>query len=300
MCVSLALLATAAAASAGAALGACSSFSSTDPSTTDAAAEAVDGADADAALGVDAAPPILDGGTTYRDVILAAKPLVYWRMGIKSGFVIPDETGSANELVLKGVAGSYTHGVPGAIPGDDDTAVRFDGYDGHAVANDPRAFDFLNGAPFTLELWAKRDEIEGGSYFNHLVTHSVGASNNRSGFLLYVLPRVTAGTGAFTRSAFEYESLDGGDTDSNIDLVPAGQWAHYVGVYDKGYLTLYVNGNSNPAVKAAGVMTATNAELVVAGAIGGQNFPGSIDEVAIYDHALTFKEIAAHHALGAK
>src|SRR5688572_10082323 len=104
----------------------------------------------------------------YRNAVLADKPLAYWRMGIQQGSsLIKDETGNGNDLVLQG--GGHTFGRAGALAGDDDTALGFDGKGSRAVLiGDARAFDFPNRAPFTIECWAFRETVrpDGGGGFS--------------------------------------------------------------------------------------------------------------------------------------
>jgi hypothetical protein len=283
----------------GGAGGACSSFSAGDPAALvegGADAAETDGSAADA--GADA---VGDRTTpsAYRDAILAAGPLAYWRMGKTAGLSIDDESGHGNNLVLQGMAGGYVVGEPGAIVGDTDTAIRFDGKTGNARAAMSRAFDFPDGAPFTIELWAKRDEIEGGAYFQHLISHIEGVATNRTGFLLYVLP--TASTpSAYPSTSFEVDALANLEQSTSLGSpVAAGKWGHYAGVVDTaGMLTLYVDANTSTPRQRKGPMTVKTAALVIGAGENGGQFPGTIDEVAIYARALTLTEIAAHKSLG--
>src|SRR3954471_1291742 len=85
---------------------ACSSFSTDDgpsaavPDPTEAGGDApqVDPRDAEVESQGDA-----PSTKSYRELILDAKPLAYWRMGISTGDVIPDESGNGNTLELEGV-----------------------------------------------------------------------------------------------------------------------------------------------------------------------------------------------------
>jgi hypothetical protein len=101
---------------------ACSSFSenATPETDTDAGAE---GAAADGALARDAVVDAAAGTSAYRALVMADAPIAYWRMGVKAGLFIPDETAGKNDLILQGT-NAYTLGAPGAIPGDDDARSR--------------------------------------------------------------------------------------------------------------------------------------------------------------------------------
>src|SRR6185295_12347408 len=115
-------------------------------------------------------------------------------------------SGHRNELVLQG--GGHALGAPGAIAGDGDTAIRFDGVSSYATAVRPRDFDFPASAPFTIECWARREPLADGgdgAYFQHLLGNSAGGPPNRNGFLLYMLPTASA-----PYAGFEYDVPDGG------------------------------------------------------------------------------------------
>ncbi|HMI83190.1 MAG TPA: hypothetical protein VK550_03800 [Polyangiaceae bacterium] len=162
------------------------------------------------------APPS-EGGTTYPGVVLADGPFAYWRMGIRSGSTVPDESGHQNELVLQG--GGHSLGVPGAIAGDGNTAIRFDGVNSYATAVRPRDFDFPGGAPFTIECWARREPLADGgegAYFQHLMGSSAGGPPNRNGFLLYILPAAGANS---SYTAFDYDVPDGDQVGMQGPLV---------------------------------------------------------------------------------
>jgi hypothetical protein len=115
----------------------------------------------------DADALLLDArASAYKSAILADGPLAYWRMGITTGTVIPDETGRGNVLTLQG---HPLLGQSGAIANDDDPAIHFDGASAYATAKDARPFDFANRHPFTLELWASFDANVSTEDYPHLI-----------------------------------------------------------------------------------------------------------------------------------
>src|SRR5262249_32219139 len=109
-----------------------------------------------------------DGGTLgdgasaskYRSLIMSDTPIGYWRMNITSGSIIADETNHRNSLVLQG--SGVERGAKGAIAGDSDTSLRITDRSTYAQAQNARPFDFPNGAPFTIEFWARFDPLDGG------------------------------------------------------------------------------------------------------------------------------------------
>lgn len=71
------------------------------------------------------------------------------------------------------------------------------------------------------------------------------------------------------------------------------QWYHIVGVYDRARVICYVNGVPGTPVTQTGAINANISEPIYIGAnnIGTERFTGLIDEVKIYNGALTVEQI---------
>jgi hypothetical protein len=232
------------------------------------------------------------GSMLYAALVLDGGPLAYWRMGAKTGNVIRDETTHQNALVLE--RGGFVLGVEGAVAGD--TAVRFDGKNAYALATDSSPFEFANGKDFTLECWSLRDAIDGGAPYRHLVTQEqfVSPSLRNSGYALYEIPDKAP------RLQFELAvPPDGGGASVGAPAPLDGKWTHYAVVFDgpASKVTLFVNGSivDSRSVKE---QLQTRASTLAVGARGDGVYPfaGVIDEVAIYDRALTKAELVRHVA----
>jgi hypothetical protein len=78
-----------------------------------------------------------------------------------------------------------------------------------------------------------------------------------------------------------------------------GQWQHVAGVYDGSTIKIYVNGVANASVNVSGNIIAPKPEFKLNIARWMYNsetfrsFNGNIDEVRIYDKALTSSEVAS-------
>src|SRR5581483_11362428 len=69
-------------------------------------------------------------------------------------------------------------------------------------------------------------------------------------------------------------------------------WTHLAGTYDGTTLRLYVNGTQvGTAAKTGGIAVSTNPLQIGGDSIYGQYFSGVIDEVRIYNRALSVTEI---------
>ena len=72
----------------------------------------------------------------------------------------------------------------------------------------------------------------------------------------------------------------------------AGTWTHLAETYDGSSVRLYVNGTPVSTTAAAGSMVSSTAPLEIGGnTIWGEYFSGLIDEVRVYNRALSAAEI---------
>lgn len=72
-----------------------------------------------------------------------------------------------------------------------------------------------------------------------------------------------------------------------------GTWTHIVGTYDGSRMRIYLNGKQVNSIVVRGKINAHNGALRIGGDPKGDNFKGIIDEVCIYDKALTAQEVLA-------
>lgn len=69
-------------------------------------------------------------------------------------------------------------------------------------------------------------------------------------------------------------------------------WTHVVGTYDGANTKIYINGTlASSSPYAPGIPSGSSALLVGGGTLGGSNYTGSIDEVRIYNRALSSTEV---------
>jgi hypothetical protein len=211
-------------------------------------------------------------------------------MGIASGRTVPDETGGGNDLILQGTG--HELDLAGAVQADLDGAIGFDGVAAFAIATDPRALDFANGANFTLECWARR-EAGGAEYFQHLLSNTEGFPGARNGYMLYLLPEPSAQD--YAHSAFEYDSLVA-EVGTYGPLPTESVWAHYVATFDGSTVALFVDGTLASMKSIAAPIVARSGPFVVARAANeaARFFTGAMDEIAVYGRVLGPGRIAAH------
>ncbi|GII82157.1 hypothetical protein Ssi03_01470 [Sphaerisporangium siamense] len=129
----------------------------------------------------------------------------------------------------------------------------------------------VSGA-FTLEAWVRPDDVEGWRTI---------LLKQRSGGLSYAL---------YAHSSWFVS--DGENSVTDEDRLPVDTWSHVASTYDGEDLRFYVNGTLIASSPAAGSVTYGNGELSIGGNwVWGEYFTGLLDELRIYDVALTAAQI---------
>jgi hypothetical protein len=218
--------------------------------------------------------------------VLADSPVAYWPLDESAGVVATDVIGTNDGAVINGAS----LGQPGAITGDAGTSYGFSQPQSQKVEV-PYSAD-LNPTSFTVEVWAM---VNGGSSYRSPLTSRDDLPQR--GFIFYCQPN----------NSWEFWTGSGEQTGwATINwgqgAVSFGDWYHLVGTYDGTTKSFYVNGQ---LVGSQNLVIAPNQQRVLrigAGATdadpGSFFFQGGIDEVAIYDHVLSVKQIVNHYAAG--
>ena len=207
---------------------------------------------------------------------------------------IPPPTGLVSWWRAEGNAGDSegrNHGVlrgtVGFAPGLVGKAFVFN-YGWVEVA-DTTELNFGDGAPMTIELWAYRTGAHGTMHFIGKRTKCSGATHSDMNYQMGF--NETWGEGMF---------FGAGDTEhqaSNGAPMPRYTWIHVAGVFDGTNLLLYTN-----AVLAASQRSTlgsiNTAPLLIGGSDGCEPFIGLIDEVSLYNRALSVDEVQAIYKAG--
>ena len=198
--------------------------------------------------------------TAYRAAVLQDAPTAYWRLG--------DSGGAARDLTGKheGVpSGGVSFGAPGALKNDSDRAVCLNGTDGR-IDLGPIA------SPATVELWVKTKSNGDTPFFS-----------NRDA----VHQNVDVGSFLHLPHIFDSAPLLGERPVAN------NQWHQLVYTYSGVTGKVYVDGllqGENTWIRTPGVADASlgyDASLHA-------HLRGCLDDVSLYDHALTAARVRAH------
>jgi len=226
----------------------------------------------------------------YATAVLADHPIAYWRLGETGGTVAFDSIGGNN-----GVYNSVTLSRPGYNPLDTNAAAGFGPALNSYVGGIPISFATLGNATFSVEAWVKGN---GQTTDAGIVTKGTGSGGEQF--------NLDTGAGSHAFRFFVRDANSGAAHLANGNTGPNGNWRHLVGVCNEsgGVVTLYVDGGVNASgtiAPGAGLLNSANAVTIgsrqsFTGAYDDQ-FVGTLDEVAIYDYALTAAQVQAHFAL---
>lgn len=218
--------------------------------------------------------------TGYASVVMVDRPSAY--------YPLDDAIGSATAYEAYNFGlydGTYNGGLPDQPGATTFTgkSVQFFGTDWIGMGN-PDGLNFTG--PISVEAWFKPDAYP--SDFGNIVAHGYGGTDDRELILRLNTSQNVLWDG--------YSGSTGGNGVATAATFPLGQWVHAVGTFGANGYRLYINGvlavsNSN-TVRPAPI----GFDWAIGGrAGGGRNFTGNIDEVAIYDYALTGLQVASHY-----
>ena len=187
------------------------------------------------------------------------------------------------------------HNNPVWDTGIDGGGLIFNGTDQYMTfPDDQNYYDWPVGKSFSFEIWCKSLETE--NELQVLIGRETAGSTH-----WWVGTQSATGNASF----FLYDAAQNGGGISGATSINDGEWHHIVTVRDAatGYNKLYVDGS----LEADTVFTysagfVSSADVQVANFLqGGQHnyfFDGILDEIAIYDRALTEAEVREHYSKG--
>ncbi len=141
----------------------------------------------------------------------------------------------------------------------------------------------ITGNAITLSAWVYPDTL--GT--NMLIAKPVSGTSHSAPYFSYSLHLYPSGTPRF------YLTLGSSSYSVSSLVIPqVGVWSHLAGVYNGSTMKIYVNGQESGSISASGNITgyATPLRLGVNGGLE-ENFDGRLDDVRIYNTALTQTEI---------
>ncbi|HEX2748793.1 MAG TPA: LamG domain-containing protein, partial [Verrucomicrobiales bacterium] len=222
-----------------------------------------------------------------------------------AGYYRLEETGSVGLTAANtgstGIAGIYLSGTTQnvatlqspAYPGfeSDNQGTRFNGTT-HKI---DVPYHAAHGGPsFSFSFWMKWN---GSIPATHKSPLTLRESVPQRGFIAYILPN-TQQLSFWTGAETAWSALD---APAATGTIAANTWYHVAGTFDgtSKLKVLYLNGAQVASTTIASYSPATQFPLRIgAGATEGAGqfwFPGDVDEVAIFNRALTSAEVSAQY-----
>lgn len=224
--------------------------------------------------------------TSYRRAVITINPaptspppsgpVAWYRMDEGTGSGTADSSGN-------GLNGALVNG-PLWATGRSGKALSFDGVNDHVLVNDAPALDTISGQ-LTLAAWTYRSApVAGWSVVASRQLQSSGGEHyalaTKDNVWKFI---VTTSSGAKTLTG---------------PAAVTGSWKHVAGTYDGATMRLYIGGVLVASTAHSGSIAADSRPLVLGGnqnATGpvSELFKGLLDDVRLYNRALTASEIAA-------
>jgi hypothetical protein len=175
---------------------------------------------------------------------------------------------------------SHTGTIKGAawVPaGRFDSALSFNGTNALVTVSDAADLDLSTG--MTLEAWVNPTALSGWR------TAILKEKPNGLAYALYAHDNAPRPAG--------YINVGGSDIEASGNAgLPLNTWSHLAATYDGAILRLYVNGVEMGSQAVSGAIVASTLPLQIGGnAVWGEYFTGLIDEVRVYNRALSMSEI---------
>ncbi len=194
----------------------------------------------------------------------------WWTLDEGAGSTVADSSGRGHD-------GSFVAGNPAWVEGKYAGALRFDGVSKVEI---PDHADFHLEDAVSVALWANPEavQLEDAKFF----------IKQKSTYYPYCLQYDGNSQTIYANISNESAQFN---TRPKLPNFP-GQWAHLCFTYDGSALILYKDGEEVARVAASGKLRQNDLSLTIGGRLSSShNFKGIIDDVRLYNRALTRDEI---------
>ncbi|MCL9813021.1 LamG-like jellyroll fold domain-containing protein [Natranaeroarchaeum aerophilus] len=199
----------------------------------------------------------------------------YWPLDEEDDTVAEDVSGTDND---GDHADSPVIGADGLL---ETTSYEFDGESGHVEVPHDESLEMSDGDTVTVSTWANQASDQSGEEWVALVQKSDTSFN---------LQLANGNEPTFTIH-------DGGWNEANSGIeLETDQWYHLTGIYDGDEARIYVDGELEGTTTVDGEMTDASEFGVGIGEnldASGRHLDGRMDEVRLYDRALTETEVTS-------
>lgn len=169
--------------------------------------------------------------------------------------------------------------------GNSNSAYYFDGSNDYIGLGNPAGLNFVGN--ISIAAWVRPDVIGGVDINRNIVAHGYGGSPTNEVYLR------TANNGQYEIGSYIENDLNTGRAEYVIPPADQGSWVYLVGLYNGSAWKLYRNGMEVASQQIVTGAIQVNANWVIGASGYGTSrfFTGAIDEVRIYDRALSASEV---------
>lgn len=221
----------------------------------------------------------------YATTVLADEPVWYGRLDEASGTVCRDSSGNG----LNGTYGSaIALGQAGALSGDSDTAADFpaDGTNGKISVADVAALRITDN--LTIEAWVYIDSLAA----NRTVAFKGNGTNLAGPYRVFI--GIAGGIVLQRGDGATIETLSG-----TFGVITTGGWHHIAVTVLGTAVAFYANAvAAGTATSTVTIADAGNSLYIGGNANTAAPMDGRMDEVAVYNKALSADRILAHYEAG--
>jgi len=220
--------------------------------------------------------------TSLEDVI------AYWKFEEGSGNIVQDSI-NGNHGTIEGEA-TWTQGIT-------KNALRFNGQTRLVIPNQSS----LNPSQITVEVWVKFNRLAYGGGYSGTDAQFLVCKGGDTTPGAYILQQGGRDPSSFNFMFQIAPHWSGHRVSTPLTTLETNKWYYVVGTYDGNTLKIYVNGELQGSKEIGPVTLGNSSPLYLSyNDVGG--FPyyldGVLDEVAIYNRALTPEEIQQHYQNG--
>jgi len=196
----------------------------------------------------------------------------WWRFDEGAGTTATDSSGKGNDA---GFAGSPVWVEDGKLG----KALKFNGSSDYLAAPDSESLD-INGDQLSIAAWINGEDWPAA---NHIL-RKIADTGTGSIYMIRVQPD----------SVRVYLNTSAGETIvQGTTVLPTNEWNHTALTYDGAQALIYVNGRVDIAMDVSGEVTQSDNELRIGRGEPAGYFMGMIDDVRLYNHALTEDELVS-------
>jgi len=195
--------------------------------------------------------------------------VAYWNLDEGSGTTAADLTGNNSNLTLNATYQSFAVEVPTLDFG----SVSSVNYEGNSSAGGSLGTTVKNLQTITVALWVNPDTIPGSG-----IARYISLGNEKA-----VLRSQNAKLNFYMKIGGALKGI------SVANVLQAGQYQHIAGTYDGSTLRVYRNGSEVGSLAATGTVDTSGSQVFTSS--GSESFDGRLDDIRIYNRALSASEI---------